>query len=333
MNRKYLKISLLGSTLLLSACAGKPVTQYQARDISGSAEINRTVPDGALQMHYTKIPSLKDIEDLKQGKLDSLSEAKQDQRQRSLKSLALSYGARVGMAYRTQQIDQRLNQQANKLSSIYDFQPFLIQAPSGQLILPPVISSMQNAWETTDNSTTVRIADQKYKILRKSVFVQKAPIWQEYLYHSYVSPSLPQSNQLPKTNAERNIWRHYVDEGYSAGCKTADAAFQDSLRLLVRDYTGMSRYTQLIKEGKVSAPSVSEVKLGVTGDGDSSSYNDRRIGISAQPKLYAGSKVYRIGNEVSPTPANEGMTSQPLPNQDTSAPPPPPSGFNPRDVF
>ncbi len=60
---------------------------------------------------------------------------------------------------------------------------------------------------------------------------------------------------------------------------------QQLLERLERDFNGMVRYKSLLEQNKVSAPVVSDARLGTTGTGQDMRVNDRAIRITRDPSL------------------------------------------------
>jgi len=106
----------------------------------------------------------------------SLPEAEKDQgklemRDKAIKEAAMSYGARAGLAWRTYDIRRELATRARYLDKIYNFSTLLIQAPSGLLIEPPIISQGQNALIVEADGQTAAVTDKIYNINKNAKIV------------------------------------------------------------------------------------------------------------------------------------------------------------------
>ena len=208
-----------------------------------------------------------------------------DPRARAMRESALAYGARAGLADAAVSINARLQTSAAELSRTYDFNRVLIAGPDKVQILPPVISQAKDVWDVADAGKAVRTADSVYEIVRQARFVSTPPVWQAYLLRTYVAPEPPARALLPNDRKERQRWEGWVAEGFAKGREQASMIFKEDLSRLERDFTGMVRYKALLDQGMVSAPTVSDERLGNTGTGEDMRVNDRAVRIDKTPKL------------------------------------------------
>ncbi|MFC4236438.1 type IV secretory system conjugative DNA transfer family protein [Thalassospira xianhensis] len=203
----------------------------------------------------------------------------------AMRTAAMSFGARGGLAWATRRISELLENQASNLSRTFNFSSFLIQGPSGTKILPPVISESRETYEQFDAGRSLRIADTYYEIIEQARFTPIAPLWHNYLLRTYSAPELPNPALLPKSAAEREVWQNFVAQGFEEGVRQAQNIFRNDMRRLERDFTGMVRYAELLEKGLVSEPIVANANLGVTGTGEDMRINDRAMSITADPRL------------------------------------------------
>lgn len=210
----------------------------------------------------------------------------------AMREAALSYGARGGLAWASQSINDMLANRADDLTKIYDFERLLIVGPGGVTALPPVISEATESWESFEAGKALRVADTVYEIVSQARFTPVAPLWHAYLVRQYDAPEPPLGPLLPRNDTERNSWAKWVTEGWKMGVQQAGDIFQADLNRLERDYTGMVRYKVLLEQGKVSAPVIAEGSLGVTGSGLDMRVNDRSIRITRDPTLETDSSKW-----------------------------------------
>ena len=118
------------------------------------------------------------------------------------------------------------------------------------------------------------------------------PTWREYLVLQYTDPGMPDSSLLPRTQAEKEVWDRYIDEGWQIGITQADVIFTENLSRLKRDYQGMVLYRTLLSQEMVSLPFVAEVNLGITGGNNEMAINDRILRITALPEFNTTSKEW-----------------------------------------
>jgi len=242
----------------------------------GSVKIP-TKPTASLQEVLSRLPS--------PGRQEKPKDAEDKLRLPAMQDAAHAYGARAGLAWATREINRALEARSAELTRTYDFQRLMIQGPNGVMVLPPVISEARDAWESFDAGKTLRVADTVYEIISQSRFTSVAPMWQSYLISDFKEPEPPPAALAPKDDNERELYRQWVMEGWKKGEQQAQEIFQANMDRLVRDFTGMVRYRQLLEEGKVEAPILAEGNLGVTGTGQDMRVNDRAIRITRDPLL------------------------------------------------
>jgi len=199
----------------------------------------------------------------------------------ALKEAALGYGVRSGLARRSFEIGQVIQQHERMLDSIYNFAAMVLD----KNVLPPVLLQARNSLNQT-GTDTIRTVDATYRIERQAQFVTVPPNWRDYLMRDFKYTSeLPASSLLPNSDAEKVVWQQGVAEGWKVGTQQANQIFDQSLARLERDYKGMILYKSLLAKGMISKPYVAEADLGVTGDGNSVNINDRVLRITAKPQL------------------------------------------------
>lgn len=198
----------------------------------------------------------------------------------ALRDTALSIGARGGLAWRAQQINDMLLDHQLDLDQIFAFEQLILN----NRVLPPVLIEGRHTLEKTDNQN-LRVADRSYAIERQAQFITTAPTWREYLWLEYKEPELPDRTLLPRDRTEKKIWSTYMEQGWQAGLLQADNIYAQNLNRLQRDYQGMLRYRTLLAQNMVTAPFVTRLNLGITGGGNEMAVNDRILRITALPTL------------------------------------------------
>lgn len=201
-------------------------------------------------------------------------------RAQALRETALSLGARGGLAERAQKINTTFLNYEPLLDKVFQFYGMLLD----NNILPPVLVEARNTLNLS-GTDTIRIADRNYKIVQQAQFVTAAPTWRDYLWMAYDMPTLPDRSLLPRNKPERMMWEADLEEGWQAGLQQADLIFQENINHLVRDYRGMILYRNLLAQNMVSPPYVAAMDMGVTGDGEDMTVNDRLLRITAFPQL------------------------------------------------
>lgn len=231
---------------------------------------------------------LENIEDLTQERVET--ENKESKvRYDMLKEAALSLGARGGLAARSEQINAELREEADYLTSVFNFQALMLE----NNVQPPVLEEGRDALNL-DSPYTIRIADRNYRIVKQARFVTAVPIWQDYLIAPVRKPTPPDKALLPDEDNKEEIavWQEYSRKGWQQGIEQADTIYADNLARLKRDYKGMIRYRTLLAQNMVSPPLVAEKELGITGGGEQLAINDRVLTIKALPSLKANSEQW-----------------------------------------
>jgi len=207
----------------------------------------------------------------------------------SIKEAALGYGVRSGLSRRSYEISKTLYSNQQLLDNVYNFNSLILD----KSVMPPVLSEAQNNLKQSNNET-IRIADATYRIERQAKFVTATPNWRDYLNLDYqYKVDLPVGILLPKNDGEKKVWQSYIAQGWDVGVHQANAIYEQSLARLDRDFKGMILYRSLLAKGMISKPYVAESNLGVTGDGDSISVNDRILRITAKPKLETNPAIWK----------------------------------------
>ena len=207
-------------------------------------------------------------------------------RVQALRDTALSVGARGGLSFRTTNNLQLFNKYEKYLDRIFNFYALLVE----ESVLPPVLVEARQALSLA-GPDIIRIADRNYKIINQAKFVTSPPNWREYLWKTFEQPELPDKSLLPKNSAEQIIWEKYIDQGWEEGIKQADAILKENLNTLTRDFKGMLLYRKLLAQEMITPPFVSSIELGITGDRNNLTVNDRILKITAFPSLQTdGSK-------------------------------------------
>lgn len=263
--RKFTRNLLLPLTLLVSACG----TQNQQIGDTGS------------------LAGLQDMASAKNTRV-SHRPGMSKIREMALKETALSLGAQSGLAWRAKFIDDELIRQQRNLDTIYDFNSLILQ----HNILPPVLLEGRNTLNMADTQT-IRVSDRTYKVLKQAHFITTPPNWRQYLWMDYKKPEYPDMTLLPKTNAERALWKQCIERGWKDGIEQANVILEESIARIKEDFNGMILYRKLLAMNMVSAPYVSNTDLGVTGDGGEIHIDDRVLRITALPALNTNSAEWR----------------------------------------
>lgn len=219
-------------------------------------------------------------------------------REASLREVALGVGARGGLAWEYDRINNILYVAKDKLDKSWDFKRLLISRPGKgaqsvtYTILPPVLVEANEIYDQ-EGEDKLTLADTTYKIESQAKFVSVAPSWRDYIVHEFPAVEKPHDSLLPQNNAERKIWKEAVQKGWENGISQADSIFRSDLNKMRRDFEGMIRYMNLANRGMVSKPFVAEAQKGVTGNGNELNIGERVLKITAKPQLNSNSHDWK----------------------------------------
>lgn len=203
-----------------------------------------------------------------------------DMRYNALRGAALAIGAQHGYYERNKQLTESFKNNEKILNGIFDFSMIMRMASQGEdtmFFLPPVIQEAENVLALSADSNTVRVSGKLYDIKRKARLTLRAPNWRQYLIMgTSFEPEEPNTALYPRTRDEKQSWKIWVAEGWSAGYKQAEQEIRKRVRHLGEDFIGMIKYMRLIEEGKIKAPNISKLKQAVSGN-ESSMTEDERI--------------------------------------------------------
>lgn len=284
------------------------VNPYEEREVLADLQVSKSRAEMSLQNHEDKVfeksgvlkplnksSSLNDIkssvmsvEGAKKSKGDAVSFA----RTKILSETAASFGARMGLAQRSYEINYELALKASELDTLFDFRKLTIE----EGVLPPVLTEGENAYKQS-SSDEVRAAGKVYKIEFPARFSSVAPTWRTYLIQSATEPEVPHPSLRPKNEKEGEIWDAWVVRGWENGSSQANSNFTSSLGRLKRDYVGMIRYKQLYAQGMVSKPIVARTNLGVTGSESEMFVDDQIYRITEKARLNPNPKQWVFDND------------------------------------
>lgn len=200
-------------------------------------------------------------------------------RVKMLYDAACSAGARGGLSARGKAIQEELDRKASVLDRLYPFQAVMLS--NG--LLPPVISeALDNVKQEVPNA--IRYAGAVYRIEAPERFVTVAPTWRDFLLRGLggeESIKLPQADFMPKSSAERTLWKNVVTECWDKGVAQADAIFDLNYSRLERDFKGMVRYRLLAVRGMVNEPRVGIDRKASGGNGNELIVDDQLFQVTA----------------------------------------------------
>ena len=207
--------------------------------------------------------------------------ASTDMRETALKEIARQFGMLAGLAEESRIINTRLKMHEQQLDNTFNFNQLMYK----HLIVPPVIVQQTNQLKVSDDMQTIRAGGQMYQIVKQVYIASTPPTWRDYLYMSYQRPELPDRGVLPKTPSEQKVWANAVTQGWAQGIKQGLNIFTINMHKLSRDFNGMVLYKRLLAKNMVSPFYVKSKNLGITGNKDHVTIDDKSIHINNQPEL------------------------------------------------
>jgi defect-in-organelle-trafficking protein DotC len=217
---------------------------------------------------------------------------------------AKATGVAWGYHHEMKNLESEILAEKGALNQVYNFQPYLLRGH----VLPPVVEAGSHAAKF-NSSTRATFALRTFKIIHAARIISNPPDWREWLLPANPRPSPTHSILLPKTEAERALWKSKVAEGWAYGIAQARAVEMQNLHRLTRTITGMIMFMRLRSEGMVSGPVVIAGEPTIKVGRKSLSIGTRIFTISqgagfASQKDWSGPAPYSLGS-TQPNPMNE----------------------------
>ncbi|WP_367198254.1 type IV secretory system conjugative DNA transfer family protein [Amorphus sp. 3PC139-8] len=229
-------------------------------------------------------------------------------RGQALREAALSYGSQLGYAYRAWQIEKRLEVQSRELDAVFDFGRVAMSAPRDTgYVLPPVVGRSFAAFEGDTDGTRVTAADEYLQIVAPGRLSPVVPTWRDYLLFAAEEPEELASSLKPQSRDEVAVFKREIEAGYAAGMAQADAALEEKLARLRRDFEGMAEYRRLVAQGMMNRIVVADADFGVTGGGDTMRIGERVVQIVGEAQFEADPRVWRA---VTPGPEDAAIVER-----------------------
>lgn len=194
-----------------------------------------------------------------------------DTRRQLLEEAGRTIGFRGGKAERAWELRKALDGRYHRLELIYDFRTLI----SRQGWLPPVIDEALDVAHITPDQ--IRTASHVYEIISPERFVSNPPSWRTWLLAglSTTATDGPESAVMPENSVQKDLWQSAVRKGWDEGRVSADHTLEANINRLTRDYRGMLLYSQLLRQGFISQPVVTDQQQTVTGDQQKLTTGDR----------------------------------------------------------
>ncbi len=185
-------------------------------------------------------------------------------RRPAMRSAALGFGARAGLARRSWEIAAMLERHAGKLSAIYRFRDLMLEK-DGFTVMPPVLAETDRAFRLRRDGVQAASARRVVRIVEPERIVSAVPHWRDYLVREWSEAVLPAAVLFPRSSAEGALWRQWVREGWEHGTALSDDIFAADLERLNRVFEGLVQWRRSNLAGMVSAPSLETERIAVSG--------------------------------------------------------------------
>ena len=198
------------------------------------------------------------------------SEDVSESRRQLLEESGRTIGFRGGKAERAWELRQALDGQIGRLDSLYDFRTLI----SRQGWLLPVIDEAVDVAHITPRQ--IRTASHVYEIILPERFVSNPPSWRTWLMAGLASSTTDASLSVtPENSVQKGLWQAAIRQGWGEGRLSADQTLEANFNRLTRDYRGMLLCSQLLRQGFITAPVVTDQQQTVTGDRQKLTTGDR----------------------------------------------------------
>ena len=186
----------------------------------------------------------------------------------AMHNYAKTVAIRAAMSSRLDEMSGVVSKHSRELDAIYNFSPLMIK----QRVVPPVITEARDLYNQ-DGNLQIRLSDAIYNIEQQAYFSSTPPNWRSYLTfnnkgNAYEKLSYVTGDMKPSNKLEEEVWVDGTVEGWNLGLRQANVVLEQALNRLNRDYIGMVRFHEMVLQGKVTMPSISNYNLYDNNEGD-----------------------------------------------------------------
>ena len=221
---------------------------------------------------------------------DTLSD---DMRRNAMRTAAVGYAARAGLARRGWEIARVLERYAPQLARIFRFRDLMIRK-AGFLVQPPVLVETRQAFRLDRSRNRAASAGRHLKIVAAGRILSGLPDWRDFLVRQWAGPETPAAVLFPRDAAERQLWRAWLEKGWKEGTDLADTIFLDDLDRLTGVFEGIVLWHRLNGQRMVSAPVLSLERSPVSGGGNVMRIDESLMSIAARASLVARPDLWRL---------------------------------------
>ena len=224
------------------------------------------------------------------GVTDTLPE---DMRRNAMRTAAVGYAARAGLTHRGWEIAGILERFAPQIGRVFRFRDLMIHE-GGFLVQPPVLAETRQAFRLDRSFNRAASAGRHLKIVAAERILSGLPDWRDFLVRQWAEAEAPAAVLFPRDAAERELWRGWLEEGWTEGTDLADMIFLDDLDRLTGYFEGLVLWHRLNRQRMVSAPILSLERSAVSGGGDVMRIDESLVTISARASFVARPDLWRL---------------------------------------
>lgn len=246
-----------------------------------------------------KISSPQELLEWQERMSNASDEEREDLLSRDIKLQAMhnyakTVAIRAAMSSRLNEMSRDVTKHSRQLDAIYNFSPLMIQ----QRVVPPVITEARNLYNQ-DGNLQIRLSDAIFNIEQQAYFSSTAPNWRTYLSfenrgNAYEKLSYVSGEMKPSNDIEEEIWIDGTTEGWRIGLEQANVVLQQAMDRLNRDYVGMVRFHEMVLQGKITMPSVSNYDLYDNNEGDRLILGEELLQIDVLPTFRDQRSLNRV---------------------------------------
>ena len=214
-------------------------------------------------------------------------------RRSAMRSAAIGYGARAGLARRGWEIARMLERHAAQLSGIFRFRDLLLEE-GGFSVMPPVAAETRSAFRLGRDGARAASARRVVRLLAAERLVSAPPDWRDYLMRRWAAAEPPVSVLFPRDARERERWGAWVADGWRRGVTLADDIFAADLDRLGRDFGGIVLWRRLHLARMATAPAVAVEGAAVSGGGRTMRIGESFARLGAPARLVPQASTWRL---------------------------------------
>jgi len=203
---------------------------------------------------------------------------------------AFKYGIQSSLYKVLTDFSIKLEKIAPYYSKNFNFAPFMLY--NGR-VKPPVLVVTTASLEK-ESKFMLRKTDKALTFYKQAEVTIDIPTFRDYLTFTPIRPEQPNILllPLPKKPEELIIWQKGASAGWIQGLRQAYIVINEGLVSLVRDFTGMDYYTNMLKSNFVTMPIVTKSDLSTHTNGTTMNIGESTFVISELPKFNTDSQSW-----------------------------------------